>query len=244
MASWAVMIRKPSDLGYSDYGYDLPPLHLHQHTVAVDAGDLEGTGALFATSAQTLGERQAARRDTVEARVKLAASIAPSSDKSAIWWCNLNSESDALARAIPGAVELRGSDSENEKERKILGFCDGSIRRIITKQSIMAMGVNAQVCSWMAMVGMNDSWEQYYQAVRRCWRFGQTQAVHAHLIAAETEGNVIANLRRKEADADRMAANMVRHMADMSSLAVRGQVRETPDYNPQKKMELPAWLAA
>jgi superfamily II DNA or RNA helicase len=244
MASWSVMLRKPSDLGYDDTGYDLPPLRLHQHTVGVDIAAANEAGFLFAMPAETLAERQAARRDTIKERVAKAAEIAPPAGQSALWWCSLNAESEALAKAIPGAVELRGSDSEDEKERKILGFCDGSITRMVTKSSMMGFGVNAQVCHWTCFVGLNDSWEQYYQAVRRFWRFGQGHPVDVHMIAAETEGNVIQNLRRKEADADRMMAAMVRHTSDISSLAVRGQVRDTPNYNPQKQMELPAWLAA
>jgi hypothetical protein len=243
MASWAVMIRKPSDLGYSDEGYDLPPLHLHQHTVGVDIEAANEAGFLFAMPAQTLAERQAARRDTVEARVRKAVEISPT-DRSVVHWCNLNVESEMLTKLIPGAVETKGSDSDEEKERKLLGFSDGSIRVLVTKPKVAGFGMNWQHCHDTSFVGLNDSWEQYYQSVRRFWRFGQTQPVHAHLIAAETEGNVVQNLRRKEADADRMAAAMVRHMQDLSSQAVRGQVRDIPGYNPQKKMELPAWLAA
>lgn len=239
MASWAVMLRKPSDLGYSDEGYDLPPLRLHQHTVGVDQEAAHRAGMLFALPAHSLSERIKARRDTVDERVRLAAEITPA-NQSVCWWCNLNTESEALARAT-GAIEIRGSDSEDEKEQKILGFCDGSILRVVTKPSIMGFGVNGQVCHWTGFVGLNDSWEQYFQAVRRFWRFGQMSPVDVHMIAAETEGNVVENLKRKERDADRMLSAMVRHTSALSSLAVRGQVRETPNYNPQKLMELPAW---
>jgi len=237
------MLRKPSDLGYDDAGYDLPPLRIHQHTVGVDDAAAQRAGFLFAMPAETLADRIKARRDTIQDRVAMAAQITPM-DRSVLWWCNLNAESEALTRAIPGCVELRGSDSEDEKERKILGFCDGSIWRMVTKPSMMSFGVNAQVCHWTGFVGLNDSWEQYYQAVRRFWRFGQTEPVDAHLIAAETEGNVVANLRRKEADADRMMASMIMHTRDLSSQAVRGSIRENPLYNPQITMELPKWIAA
>ena len=236
----AFMLRKPSDLGYSDEGYDLPPLRIHQHTVGVDDDPANAGGFLFALPANSMSERLSARRDTIDARCRMAASLAPADGQSAMWWCNLNSESEMVAK-LTGAVEIRGSDSEAEKERKILGFCDGSIKRIVSKPSIMGFGINAQVCHWTAFVGLNDSWEQYYQAVRRFWRFGQTQPVDVHMIAAETEGNVVLNLQRKERDAERMLDAMVRHTRDLSSLAVRGQVRDTPNYNPKKKMELPTW---
>ena len=241
MASWAVMLRKPSDLGYSDEGYDLPPLRLHQHTVAVDDAAAHKAGMLFAMPAQSLGERIAARRDTVEDRVRRAVEITPAGD-SFVWWCNLNSESEALAKMIPGAVETRGSDTDDEKVRKLRGFSDGSIRHLITKPKVAGFGMNWQHCHRTGFVGLNDSWEQYFQAVRRFWRFGQERAVDVDLIAAETEGNVVQNLQRKERDADRMLDAMVRHTRDLSTLAVRGMVRETPNYDPKQKMELPQWM--
>lgn len=241
MASWAVMLRKPSDLGYDDTGYDLPPLRLHQHTVesVTEADD----GFLFTMPAQSLGERIKARRDTVEDRVGRAVELTPT-DQPCVWWCNLNSESELLTKLIPGAVETRGSDDDDEKVRKLRGFSDGSIRTLITKPSVAGHGMNWQHCRTTGFVGLNDSWEQYYQAVRRFWRYGQTSPVDAHLIAAETEGNVVQNLRRKEADADRMMAAMVAQTKDLTSIAVRGSVRDVPTYAPQKKMESPSWLGA
>jgi len=235
------MLRKPSDLGYPDDGYDLPPLRQQQHIVAADYAPSLDTGLLFPMEARTMQERLGARRDTVDERVALAASITPA-DRPFVWWCNLNSESEALAKAIPGAVELRGSDSDDAKEQKIAGFLDGSIRVLVTKSSIAGFGLNFQHCADTGFVGLNDSFEQVFQAVRRFWRFGQTKPVTAHFIAAETEGAVVANLRRKEADAERMAAAMVMHTADFSSAEVRGATRTVPDYNPTKPMELPGFL--
>ena len=241
MASWSVMLRKPSDLGYPDEGYNLPPLRQQQHMVAADYTPSMDTGLLFPMEARTMQERLGARRDTVDERVALAAQITPR-DRPFVWWCNLNSESEALAKAIPGAVELRGSDSDDAKEQKIAGFLDGTIRVLVTKSSIAGFGLNFQHCADTGFVGLNDSFEQVFQAVRRFWRFGQTKPVTAHFIAAETEGAVVANLRRKEADAERMAASMVMHMADLSSLAVRGSVRDRADYNPQQIIRLPDFL--
>ncbi|MDB5531548.1 MAG: helicase [Devosia sp.] len=243
MASWAVMLRKPSDLGYPDAGYDLPPLRQIQHLVAADYSPSMDTGLLFPMEARTMQERLGARRDTVDERVALAASITPA-DRPFVWWCNLNGESEALAKAIPGAVELRGSDSDDAKEQKIAAFLDGGIRVLVTKSSIAGFGLNFQHCADTGFVGLNDSFEQVFQAVRRFWRFGQTKPVTAHFIAAETEGAVVANLRRKEADAERMAASMVMHMADLSSMEVRGVTRTVPDYNPAQPVVLPDFLRA
>jgi len=243
MASWAVMLRKPSDLGYADDGYNLPPLEYVQHTVGVDYRPSSETGFLFPMQAASLSERIAARRDTVAERVAMAVKVTPA-DRPFVWWCNLNSESEALAKAIPGAVELRGSDSEADKERKLIDFAEGRIRVLVTKPSICGFGLNWQHCADTGFVGLNDSWEQLYQSVRRFWRFGQTKPVTVHMIAAETEGAVVANLRRKEFDADRMAAAMVRHMADLSSIEIRGATRDRGDYRPTQPLILPKWISS
>ena len=241
MASWAVMLREPADLGYPNDGFDLPPLRQHQHVVAADYRASTETGLLFPMQAATLADRLAARRVTVDQRVAHAASITPA-DEPFVWWCNLNAESEALARAIPGAVELRGSDSDEGKEAKLIGFSERRIRVLVTKPSIAGFGMNWQHCAQTGFVGLNDSYEQIFQSIRRFWRFGQTRPVDAHFIAAETEGAVVANLRRKEADAARMAAAMVRHMAGFSSREVRGLERDRPTYEPRQPMIVPAWL--
>lgn len=241
MASWAVMLRRPSDLGYEDGAYQLPPLNQYQHHVAVDYAPSLDTGMLFPMEAASLQERIAARRDTVAERVALAASLTPT-DRPFVWWCNLNAESEALVRAIPGAVETKGSDTDDVKERKLTDFSEGRTRVLITKPSVAGFGMNWQHCADTGFVGLNDSFEQVYQAIRRFWRFGQAKPVNVHFIAAETEGAVVANLRRKEADAERMAAAMVRHMADLSSQQVRGSVRTVPNYNPTQPLVLPDFV--
>jgi len=211
--------------------------------VGVDYRPSSETGFLFPMQAASLSERIAARRDTVAERVAMAVKVTPT-DRPFVWWCNLNSESEALAKAIPGAVELRGSDSEADKERKLIDFAEGRIRVLVTKPSICGFGLNWQHCADTGFVGLNDSWEQLYQSVRRFWRFGQTKPVTVHMIAAETEGAVVANLRRKEFDADRMAAAMVRHMADLSSIEIRGATRDRGDYRPTQPLILPKWISS
>tara|TARA_Y100000310_G_scaffold345579_1_gene466829 strand:+ start:1521 stop:2909 length:1389 start_codon:yes stop_codon:yes gene_type:complete len=241
MASWAVMLRKPSDLGYPNEGYDLPPLHYHQHIVSVEYAPSMETGLLFPIQAATLQERIAARRDSVDDRIAMAAEITPL-DRPFVWWCNLNSEAEKLAARIPGSVNLHGGLKDTEKERILIDFSDGNITHLITKPSLAGFGMNWQHCADTGFVGLNDSFEQFYQAIRRFWRFGQTKPVNCHIIAAETEGATVANIRRKEMDADRMAAAMVMHMADLSSQSVRGMVRDTPNYNPTEPIILPPFL--
>lgn len=240
MASWSVMLRKPSDLGYPNDGYDLPPLNYHMHTVKA-VHDVSTADSLFAMPAQSLSERISARRNTVDDRCAKAAEITPD-DRPFVWWTNLNSEAELLAKLIPDAVNLHGSLKDDRKEEIIAGFLDGSIRVLISKPGICGFGLNFQHCADTGFVGLNDSWEQFYQAVRRFWRFGQDKPVNCHIIAADTEGATVANIQRKEEDADRMAASMVLHMADLSSVSVRGQVRDTPDYNPQEIVKLPEFL--
>lgn len=240
MASWSVMLRKPSDLGYEDGGYALPALNQIHHTVAVD---MAPTDLLGGSQQATLQERIKARRESVGDRVAFAASITPT-DRPFVWWCNLNSESEALAKAIPDAVEVRGSDKEDDKERKLIDFSEGRIRVLVTKPSIAGFGMNWQHCADTGFVGLNDSFEQVYQAVRRFWRFGQTKPVTAHFIAAETEGAVVANLKRKEEDADRMAAAMVLHTSNITKSVINAQARDIATYNPTTPMQIPAWLGA
>lgn len=226
LASWAVMIRKPSDLGYDDGAFTLPELVTHEVVVRVDAPT---QGFLFPVEAQTLQERIAARRDTLAERVADCAAIVNQSSEPFLVWCNLNAESEALVRAIPGAAEVKGSDSNELKERRMEDFAAGRLRVLVTKPSICGYGMNWQHCHQMAFVGLSDSWEQYYQAVRRCWRFGQTKPVQAYLITAETEGAVLANIKRKESDAAKMAEEMVVHMRDLNQRDIRGGLTKMSD---------------
>jgi hypothetical protein len=244
MASWAVMLRKPSDLGYSDDGYDLPPLLTQQHTASVEyAADLDA-GTLFPIEARTMQERISARRSSIDERVAVAAQIvAVKQDAPWALWCQLNAESEALVKAIPGAVEVRGSDDDDDKERKVLDFVEGRIRILVSKPSMTGFGLNLQHCADTAFVGLNDSFEQVFQAIRRFWRFGQTKPVTAHFIASELEGAVVANLRRKEADAERMAAAMVEHMADLSAEQLHGMARDRACYAP-RPVAMPAFMRA
>lgn len=241
MASWAVMLRKPSDLGYPNDGYDLPSLNFVQHMVGIEYAPNLETGLLFPMQAETMQERIAARRATVEQRCEMAAQVTPR-DRPFVWWCNLNSEAEMLAKLIPGAVNLHGGLKDSEKERILIDFSEGRISHLVTKASLAGFGMNWQHCADTGFVGLNDSFEQFYQAVRRFWRFGQEKPVTCHIIASELEGATVSNIKRKESDAERMAAAMVLHMADLSSAAVRGSIRETPNYNPQQPVIIPSFI--
>lgn len=239
MGSWSLMIRKPADLGYPNDGYDLPPLVWHDIVVESRGGS---SGTLFALEAKTLDERRQARRDSLGDRVGVAAELANATDEPWIAWCNLNDESKALTAAIRGAIEVTGSDPAEKKEESLLAFINGQARALVTKSEIAGFGLNLQFCRKVAFVGLSDSWEQLYQAICRCHRFGQTQQVDAYVITSEREGAVVANIRRKQADADRMADEMVRHMADITVSALCTRECVSDFYVPLTKMTIPSWV--
>jgi hypothetical protein len=234
VASWAVAIRKPSDVGFDDAGFVLPAMRVYQHTVSGHIAE----DFLFPIEAQTLSERRHARKESMVERVEKAAAIANSTTDPFLVWCDLNAESAALVAAIPGAVEVKGSDSPEQKTERMTGFSDGRYRVLVTKPSICGWGMNWQHCNQMAFVGLSDSFEQLYQAIRRCWRFGQQKPVDVHLICAETEGAVIANVRRKEAEHAEMMEQIIRHRDRNFTL---GKTNEM-GYENIHKMELPSWI--
>jgi len=214
MSQWSVMLKKPSDLGYSDDGFTLPAIDVHEHIINADA---ESVGHLFAVDKLTLSERRAARKATLEQRVDEIANTINGSDEQWLVWCELNAENDALAKRLPDSIQIKGSDASEHKESAMLGFAAGDIRVLVTKPSISGYGMNWQNCHNMIFVGLSDSYEQYYQAVRRCWRFGQPNTVNVHVIESELDGCVISNIRRKEKIAEEMSMNMVQHMASVTS---------------------------
>ncbi len=208
LSTWAMVVKRPSDIGFSDDGYDLPALRFHEHVVESPTPE----GQLFPDVASRLLDRNRARKESVDDRVSECAAIVNGHDRQAVVWCHLNDESAKLTAAIRGAVEVEGSDSLEEKEARIGAFIRGEARVLVTKPRIAGFGLNLQFCRDMAFVGLSDSWEQFYQAIRRCWRFGQTREVNVHIISAESEGAVVSNIKRKEAAAHEMSAAMVGHM--------------------------------
>lgn len=210
MATWATAIRMPSDMGYPDDGYDLPGLEIVSELIPVEI-DVEGQ--LFATDLGGVSGRANIRRETLAARVQRAVDLVEA-EPGEPWllWCGLNSEAEALAKAIPGAVNVHGSLTPEEKAAHLLAFADGGIRVLITKPGIASQGLNYQHCARMAFVGLSDSYEQYYQAIRRCYRYGQHRVVHAHVVLSELESQIATNVQRKEKGASALTAALVREM--------------------------------
>ena len=197
---------------------------------------------LFPMQAATLIERLDARRRTIKERVKKCADLANASNQPRLIWCNLNSESEAIRKAVKDSVEVKGSDSFEIKEDRLIGFSEGKYRVLVTKASIAGFGMNWQHCNEMDFVGLSDSYEQFYQSIRRCWRFGQKKEVFANVITADTEGAVTSNIKRKERESSVMAEKMVKNMKDISSSEIRGTVKSVNKYQPKQQIKLPSFL--
>ena len=209
MAQWAVALTRPSDVGGDDTGYELPGLEVVPEIVTAE---IEAEGQLFATDIGGVTGRAALRKQTLAARVDRAAKLVANEPGPWLLWCGLNSEADALAAAIPGSVNVHGSLDPDEKARLLLAFADGEFDVLITKPSIASQGLNYQHCARMAFVGLGDSYEQYYQAIRRCYRYGQTRVVRAHVIVSDLESQIAANVARKEKQASAITTALVAEM--------------------------------
>lgn len=230
VASWARAMRKPSDLGYSDEGFDLPPLDYRRHVFEASESM---PGRLFDVPAVGLQEQRQEARRTIEERCEKAAELV-ADDKTAIAWCELNDEGDLLTDLIDDSVQVKGADSPESKEEKLRAFSDGEISRLVTKPSIAGWGLNWQHCNRMTFFPTH-SYEQFYQAVRRCWRFGQDQPVTVDIVTTEGGLDVLNNLERKSENADRMFDALTAHMRDALTID-RTTNYETPT-------EVPTWLS-
>lgn len=236
LATWAVCIRTPADLGFDGSAYELPPLNMIGHVV-----ESKTTTGLFADIAAGLLERNQARRESIGDRVAKCAEIVNSIDEQFVVWCHLNDEAQALTDSIPDAVDVSGSDSMEHKEQTIERFLSGDLRVMVSKPKILGSGMNFQNCHNTAFVGLSDSWEQYYQAIRRFYRFGQTKEVNVHVISAESEGAVVENIKRKESQHEEMSEQMVKHMATFMQHEILGATMNRDAYVPTVKMKLPNW---
>jgi hypothetical protein len=229
VASWARAFRRPSDLGYSDDGFILPPL-TERETIVPCSRPLDGK--LFVEAAVSLQEQREERRMTLAPRCEEIARLVDH-DRPALVWCHLNDEGDLLEKLIPGAVQVSGSQTDEQKEELLTAFTSGQARVLVSKPKVAGFGLNMQHCSHVTFFP-SHSYEQYYQGVRRCWRFGQTQPVTVDIVTTEGELNVLKNLQRKAANADRMFTELVAHMND--ALHMRG----SDPY--QQEVSVPTWL--
>lgn len=242
IASWACVVPNPSILGFEDERYNLPPLNVHQVTVKSEMQNDTGQMLLFPSATQTLQERAKARKDSLEDRVKKACEIANSNDEQYLVWCDYNAESTMLAKNIRGVVEVTGSDSDEKKINAMLGFANGDVRVLVSKPSICGYGMNWQNCSNEIFVGLSDSFEKYYQAIRRCWRFGQDKPVNAYIVVSEAEGAVKDNIERKQRQAQQFMSILANRTKDTLLAELNRTSKITTQYIPTERMELPSWI--
>jgi len=224
-------LRKPSDLGFADDGFNLPPLLIQKHIVSARA---PRPGMLFTLPAIGLQEQREERRRTIRERCEMVAELVNHTGQSAVVWCHMNDEGDMLQRLIPDAEQVSGKDDDDDKEAKFGRFSDGQTRVIVTKPKIGAWGLNWQHCHHLTFFP-SHSYEQYYQAVRRCWRFGQQCPVTVDIVSTEGEVEVQNSLQRKADAAAQMFTELVAHMNDSISID-RSQSYTAP-------MEVPQWLS-
>ena len=227
MGTWAVVLRNPSDIGFDGSKYILPMPQYIEHVVKTDViGD-----ELFSRPAMGLAERRKAQRDSIDARCNALADVV-NAESTEPWliWCHLNDEAELLQSLIPGSVNVQGSDTAEHKAKQMLAFSHGELRVLISKPKICGFGMNWQHCARMAFVGLDDSFEKFYQAVRRCYRFGQKRHVQVHLFTAENEGQILENLKRKEKQHHQMSENMIEHMKDIMNKELAGQQNIVDEY--------------
>ena len=215
LSTWAIAARKPSDVGGDDTPYKLPPLNISSLVVDVE---IEQEGQLFATDLGGVGGRAAVRRSTLDERVRVAADKLTEPGQW-IAWCGLNDEANAIARAVDGAVNVEGSMTPDEKAEAFEAFQAGDVRVLVTKPSIAGMGMNFQQCHQMVFVGLNDSFEAFYQSVRRCWRFGQQDPVDVWIAVSAIEQQIVDNVRRKESEVAGWVDRLVKAMNSKEQIA-------------------------
>ena len=225
LATFSVFVDNPANIGYQVSGYDLPKLNINE--IIVDGNEP-------IKESLTLTERS-------ELRCKKAAKLVNSSNEKWLVWCDLNDESARLSELISESVEVKGSDKSEYKSNSMLAFSDGTVKCLITKPKIAGFGMNWQNCHNMIFTGLSDSYEQYYQAVRRCWRFGQEKPVNVYIIISAKEGCVKENIERKQCDFQKMQSEMTELTKEITKKELKSTCRISTPYEPTKEMKLPDW---
>lgn len=244
VATWGAVVKLPSDLGYDDGAFALPPLEMIEHVVPSTDHDHRASGMLFAMEARTLQEQRAVRRGTIGSRVAKAAELARMPGQSVIW-CELNDEQDEIADALgERCVSIDGSTDDDTKIERHEAWLRGDVATLISKPAIFGFGLNWQHCHRVIFIGASHSYERTYQAIRRCWRFGQKHTVTVSLVRSDLESAIVENYRRKEADAAKMAAEMTAHVGAAVRAEISGLAREFNPYQPAAPMAIPSWLGA
>jgi len=237
-ATWAIAFNNPNELGYDIAGYDLPELNIQTILTKSKVEDYQ----MFVKAAETLSERREARKESMEDRTNKAKELVAGNDDQWLLWVDFNDESDMLHKKIDGSVEIKGSDDPETKAKASIDFANGDIRCLISKPSIFGFGSNFQSCHNMIFCGLSDSYERFYQAIRRCWRFGQTQKVNVYIILSEKEINILTNIQKKEQQMLEMQRQMTTLMKEVTLSEIRHTTRITTSYEPQISMIKPTFM--
>lgn len=238
LATWAMSMNKPSDLGFEDTGYELPPLTV---TPVVVKADYRPVDQLFAVGLKGITERSQVRKQTVGDRVAASVNLIRADQQQWIAWCGRNDEQDRVAAALgDDCVSIDGRTPNDEKLRLYDIWQSGQRRTLVSKVSVFGFGMNMQNCARQVFVGLSDSWESYYQAIRRSWRFAQTNPVHVYVVISEPEQVIYENILRKEREACAMSEELIRHVALYEQEEIHGSRRLA--YAPSQPMEVPSWL--
>lgn len=246
LSSWAIAARHPRDLGFVQDGYDLPPLMIHDHMIETGWA---AEGELFTPQLQGITQRAQVRKDTLAERIAAAVDlVCQEPDRQWIVWTGRNDESSGMAAAIADALpdvtitEVVGSDDADVKADALAAFAEGEIQILVTKPSIAGAGLNFQSCSRMLFVGLSDSYEQYYQAIRRCWRFGQRNPVDVHIVVADVESVIVQNVRAKEQTAKSTTDGLIAAIATENRRELYHGTSKGDSYEPTRPLTLPSWL--
>ncbi len=237
LSTWSMFLSSPAQLGFDGDEYKLSPIKYHSHMI-----ETEPVNSLFVEPAQGLLDRNRARKSTIQARCEMAASIANKLAHPCVIWCNLNDESKLLSELVIDSVEVTGSDKDEHKTESIIRFADCEIKALVTKPKIAGFGINLQKTHHAIFVGLSDSWEAFYQATRRQWRFGQTETVHVHIVSADVEGAVVDNIRRKDAQHEDIKSQMDALFTGYMRKEIFGASVEKTDYMPDQSIIIPHWL--
>lgn len=232
MASWSVFVDNPKNLGYEVKGYDLPPLNMEE--IIVD-------GQEPTSEKLSLTERRQARKDSLQLRCKRAAEFVNHSDEQWLVWCDLNDEGNVLEKLIDKSKNVQGSDTNQYKSDTMLEFSEGNLKCLISKPRLCGFGMNWQNCHNMIFTGLSDSYEQFYQALRRCWRFGQDKPVNAYIVISSKEGCVKENIERKQTDFLKMQSEMTEFTKEITKKELKRTCRISTPYEPKEEMKLPNW---
>ena len=232
LSTFSVFVDNPRNIGYEVTGYDLPPLNIEE--IIVDGNEP-------VSDSLTLSERRQARKDSLQLRCEKAAELVNNSDEQWLVWCDLNDESHKLHELINESVEVQGSDKDTYKSESMLNFSKEKLKCLVTKPKIAGFGMNWQNCHNMIFTGLSDSYEQYYQALRRCWRFGQKLPVNVYIIISSKEGCVKENIERKQTDFLKMQSEMTELTKEITKKELRSTCRISTPYEPKIEMKLPKW---